>query len=127
MHKVSDYFLQMPRDIGIRVDAANLEINNVVAVGDLAQEINLNTLMIRLVLEKVEYQPEQFPGLEYRPDGTNCVLLVFESGKVVITGGRTIEEDHEAFEMLSNHVKKAPSISVVLSIFNYWARNQRMY
>jgi len=51
MHKVSDYFLQMPRDIGIRVDAANLEINNVVAVGDLAQEINLNTLMIRLGLE----------------------------------------------------------------------------
>lgn len=48
---MSDYFLQMPRDIGIRVDAANLEINNVVAVGDLAQEINLNTLMIRLGLE----------------------------------------------------------------------------
>jgi transcription initiation factor TFIID TATA-box-binding protein len=60
--------------------------------------------MIDLGIEKVEYEPEQFHGLVYRPDETNCVLLVFGSGKVVITGGRTAEENREAFEMLSKRV-----------------------
>lgn len=107
MHEVNDRFLEMLQDLGFGVDTTDLEVKNVVAVGDLAQEINLNALMIELGLEKVEYEPEQFPGLVYRPDRTNCVLLVFRSGKVVITGGRTTEEDQEAFDMLSDHVEKS--------------------
>lgn len=75
-----------------------------VAVGTIDAEIDLNELSIELGLENIEYEPEQFPGLVYRPSDTNCVLLVFGSGKVVITGGRSVEEDTDAFEKLRNRI-----------------------
>jgi transcription initiation factor TFIID TATA-box-binding protein len=110
MYAVNERFLGMLDELGIPVETARLEVKNVVAVGDLDQEVNLNALMIELGMENVEYEPEQFPGLVYRPDGTNCVLLVFGSGKVVITGGKTPEEDEEALTALSDRLE-ASSLS----------------
>jgi transcription initiation factor TFIID TATA-box-binding protein len=106
MYAVNGRFLEFLEEKGIKTKEAELEIKNVVAVGDLGLEVNLNALLIKLGIENVEYEPEQFPGLVYRPDGTNCVLLVFGSGKVVITGGRTKEEDEEAFKALENLIKR---------------------
>ena len=34
------------------------------------------------------YEPELFPGLIYRMRSPKIVLLIFVSGKVVITGGK---------------------------------------
>src|SRR2546427_656795 len=45
-----------------------IEVQNIVASSDLGTEINLNAIAISLGLEKVEYEPEQFPGLVYRID-----------------------------------------------------------
>jgi transcription initiation factor TFIID TATA-box-binding protein len=106
MYAVNERFLKLLDEMDVEVDAAELEIKNVVAVGNLGHEVNLNALMIELGMEDVEYEPEQFPGLVYRPDGTNCVLLVFGTGKVVITGGRTREEDEEAFAVLEERIKQ---------------------
>ena len=49
--------------IEIQIDP-KIEVQNIVASSDLEQEINLNTVAITLGLEKVEYEPEQFPGLK---------------------------------------------------------------
>lgn len=38
------------------------------------------------------YEPELFPGLIYRLEKPKVVLLIFVSGKVVITGGKTEEQ-----------------------------------
>ncbi len=38
---------------------------------------------------KIEYEPEQFPGLVYRLSDPKVVLLLFGSGKVVCTGAKT--------------------------------------
>jgi transcription initiation factor TFIID TATA-box-binding protein len=38
------------------------------------------------------YQRNMFPGLIYRPDKSPIVLLCFYSGKIVITGGKCIED-----------------------------------
>ncbi len=54
-------------DIKITIEP-KIEVQNIVASSDLGQEINLNTVAITLGLEKVEYEPEQFPGLVYRLD-----------------------------------------------------------
>lgn len=105
MYAVNDRFIELLSDMGIDVDPSNLEVKNVVAVGNLDRDVNLNALTIELGMETVEYEPEQFPGLVYRPEGTNCVLLVFASGKVVITGGRTREEDEEAFAALAERIE----------------------
>lgn len=38
------------------------------------------------------YQKTMFPGLIYRPMNSPVVLLCFTSGKIVITGGKTIDD-----------------------------------
>ena len=97
MHQVNQRFLSFISDLGLKFTTPSLEVKNVVSVGELENNLDLNALMIALGLENTEYEPEQFPGLIYRPDSTRCVLLVFASGKVVITGGRTAEEDEKAY------------------------------
>lgn len=77
-------------DMGIQVNPKNVEveIDNIVLVSDLNKNINLNAAAILLGLESTEYEPEQFPGLIYRPNEYEGVILVFASGKLVITGTR---------------------------------------
>ena len=42
------------------------------------------------------YEPEQFPGLIYRLQEPKNVLLLFQSGNLVCTGGKSEEQVHEA-------------------------------
>jgi transcription initiation factor TFIID TATA-box-binding protein len=106
MHRVNGQFLSYLKELGLELVDPSLEIKNVVAVGNLEREINLESLMIGLGLEKAEYEPEQFPGLVYRPTESRCVMLVFASGKVVVTGGRTRGDDQEAFDHLKAKVNE---------------------
>lgn len=73
----------------IDVDVPSYDFDHVtsVFVGDLGQPVDLSAVSILLGLESTEYEPEQFPGLIYRPSESPFVLLIFASGKVVITGG----------------------------------------
>lgn len=79
-------------------ETPTLEIKNVVCVGELRQNIDLTHLAIAAGLETVEYEPEQFPGLIYRGEGSEVVFLVFASGKVVITGLSSLEAVNQSFE-----------------------------
>jgi transcription initiation factor TFIID TATA-box-binding protein len=64
----------------------------------------LEALALQLGLEYVEYEPEQFPGLIYRPSSTNVVLLVFASGKVIISGTTEQKAAEENLSCLQDHV-----------------------
>jgi transcription initiation factor TFIID TATA-box-binding protein len=64
-------------------------VQNYVCTEDLGQTLDLNALSIGLGLERTEYEPEQFPGLIYRPDGQDGVVLLFATGRIVITGCRS--------------------------------------
>ncbi|KAG2548932.1 hypothetical protein PVAP13_9KG538500 [Panicum virgatum] len=44
------------------------------------------------------YEPELFPGLIYRMKHPKIVLLIFVSGKIVLTGAKVREEIYTAFE-----------------------------
>ena len=46
------------------------------------------------------YEPELFPGLVYRLPDPKCVLLIFVSGKIVLTGAKTEEAMTLAFQKL---------------------------
>ena len=59
---------------------------NIVGMFSLDFSIDLTHAAISLGLERVEYEPEQFPGLIYRSDSVSGVVLIFASGKAVITG-----------------------------------------
>lgn len=80
-------FLSVLTQMGVleqEKDDAAFSMQNYVCQGDLGEQINLNALTIGLGLENTEYEPEQFPGMVYRPEAFDCVLLVFGSGKTII-------------------------------------------
>ncbi len=84
-----------------------VEVQNIVASSDLEQEINLNTVAITLGLEKVEYEPEQFPGLVYRLDDPKVVVLLFSSGKMVITGAKIPNDVIRAVDKIAEELRDA--------------------
>ncbi len=96
---------------GIHIDGdPKIEVQNIVATFDLGQQVNLNAVAISLGLEKVEYEPEQFPGLVFRMDTPKVVLLLFGSGKVVCTGARKPQDVEEAVEKITIELRAAGQI-----------------
>jgi transcription initiation factor TFIID TATA-box-binding protein len=75
-----------------------MEIQNVVASGDLHGAIDLENVAERLF--RTMYEPEQFPGLVYRMTKPYAVFLVFASGKIVCTGTKTETDVNLAVENL---------------------------
>jgi len=73
-------------------------IQNIVTSADLGTHINLNKIAMSLSLDKIEYEPEQFPGLVYRLENPKVVVLLFGSGKLIITGGKVQEDAKLAVE-----------------------------
>lgn len=65
-------------------------IANLVASGTLGREVALHHLAISRHLDRIEFDPEQFPGLVFRSEGGG-VALVFGTGSVVVTGVRSLE------------------------------------
>jgi transcription initiation factor TFIID TATA-box-binding protein len=49
-------------------------------------------LIISIGLERAESEPEQFPGLVFRPGVLDATLLVFSTGTIIIDGSTDSEE-----------------------------------
>lgn len=77
------------------------DVKNIVCTANLKSSIDLSALSIELGLEYVEYEPEQFPGLIFRPKNSESVLLIFNTGKVVITGVTSKKSAVDAFNQLT--------------------------
>ena len=75
-------------------------ITNMVCSYNLGRYINLNKLTVTLNVENVEYEPEQFPGLVYRIHDPKIVVLIFSSGKIILTGGTTLENIKKGLDVL---------------------------
>jgi len=84
-----------------------IKVQNIVASSDLGSEVNLNAIAISLGLERVEYEPEQFPGLVYRLEKPKVVVLLFGSGKLVCTGAKRPEDVHEAVDKITEELTAA--------------------
>ena len=95
------------RKLGIKTpDKIPVTVQNIVTSADLGATINLNKIMLGLNLERVEYEPEQFPGLVYRIEEPKVVVLLFGSGKLIITGGRVPEDAQKAVAKIQSDLKK---------------------
>ncbi len=89
------------KDMGIDIPKKpDITIQNIVASADLQTVLNLNAIAIGLGLENIEYEPEQFPGLVYRLSTPKVVMLLFGSGKLVVTGGKKPEDAEAAVEKI---------------------------
>jgi transcription initiation factor TFIID TATA-box-binding protein len=85
--------------------ATPVEVQNIVSIGDLNTRMNLPATVVALGLQNAEYEPEQFPGIIYKPADSNVVFLVFTSGKVVITGAKNEPEITDSFDALTTELE----------------------
>lgn len=77
----------------------DFKIQNIVGSCDVSFPIRLEGLQHKHSIF-AHYEPELFPGLIYRMKKPKVVLLIFVSGKVVLTGAKHRDEIYEAFEMI---------------------------
>jgi transcription initiation factor TFIID TATA-box-binding protein len=93
-------------DAGISVvKNPEITVQNLVATWDTGQAFDLSDLILSFGMERIEYEPEQFPGMVFRLDDPKVVMLFFTSGKVVCTGAKSIEELERAVEAVRKELK----------------------
>ena len=90
-------------NIRIRIKP-KIVVQNMVASGSIKMDLNLNNLAMKL--PNTEYEPEQFPGLVYKLQGTRATFLLFSNGKIVCTGTRSETKLREAVAKLVVNLKK---------------------
>ena len=79
------------KEAGITVEKEpKVEVQNIVASANLDLQVNLDMLAMECI--NTEYEPEQFPGLVFRLDDPKTVMLIFRSGKIIITGAKKAED-----------------------------------
>jgi transcription initiation factor TFIID TATA-box-binding protein len=75
-----------------------VKIQNIVASIALGGEIDLENLVYKL--NRVMYEPEQFPGAVYRMENPKVVFLIFSAGKLVCVGAKKEEQVYEAVDKI---------------------------
>ena len=106
VYKGLENVFQSLRNIGIDIKGTpEIKVQNIVASADLHSVLNLHAIAVGLGLENIEYEPEQFPGLVYRLSDPKVVVLLFGTGKLVITGGRKPEDAANAVDRIAKELK----------------------
>ena len=85
-----------------------INIENVVGTGDIGYDVDLESVMN--YLPNAIYEPDQFPGITYRPFRSNLVCLIFSTGKVVIAGGKSEKEIKKAFQNTNKFLENSPRL-----------------
>ena len=94
------------KEAGVKTyDMPRVAITNIVCSYDMGKYINLNRVVITLNLENIEYEPEQFPGLVYRIHDPKIVALLFSSGKIILTGGKNMEDIKRGLDLLEQKLE----------------------
>jgi len=88
----------------LRKEGIKIKKNAVVTIQNIVSSINLGG---RVSIEKVArtlprsmYEPEQFPGVIHRMLDPKVVILIFASGKLVCTGGKTEKDVYRSVNQL---------------------------
>ncbi|CAJ2499866.1 Uu.00g027190.m01.CDS01 [Anthostomella pinea] len=92
-------FARVIQKLGFSAKFTNFKIQNIVGSCDVKFPIRLEGLAVEHH-RFASYEPELFPGLIYRMVAPKVVLLIFVSGKVVLTGAKEREEIQKAFELI---------------------------
>lgn len=110
MKRAVNKILKLLRSAGMRIRKPIISVQNIVASAKFEGEIDLNGLAWEL--ENSEYEPEQFPGLVYRKEKPKIAFLIFRSGKIICTGGKTVEEVEREIRNLYRLLKKTKSAKI---------------
>jgi len=90
-------YARIIQKLGFSAKFTEFKIQNIVGSCDVLFPIRLEGLATKHD-HWSSYEPELFPGLIYRMQKPKIVLLIFVSGKIVLTGAKVRDEIYEAFE-----------------------------
>nr|CAB3502921.1 unnamed protein product [Digitaria exilis] len=90
-------YARIVQKLGFPARFKDFKIQNMVGACDVKFPIRLEGLALASG-QFANYEPEIFPGLIYRMADPKIVILVFVSGKVVLTGAKVREQIYTAFE-----------------------------
>ncbi|XP_050112320.1 TATA-box-binding protein-like [Malus sylvestris] len=90
-------YARVIQKLGFPAKFKDFKIQNIVGSCDVKFSIRLEALVVSHCAFS-SYEPEIFPGLIYRMKQPKIVLLIFVSGKIVLTGAKARTETYEAFE-----------------------------
>ncbi len=85
-------------------EGKSIKVVNIVISANLGHPIPLEKMAA--TLPNTEYNPEQFPGLVIRIKDPQTSALIFSSGKIVCTGGRTMDEVHASIRKIMKSLEK---------------------
>ncbi|PLW08288.1 hypothetical protein PCANC_08507 [Puccinia coronata f. sp. avenae] len=89
-------YARIVQKLGFEAKFTEFKIQNIVGSCDVRFPIRLEGLAYNHG-HFSSYEPELFPGLIYRMVKPKVVLLIFVSGKIVLTGAKVREEIYQAF------------------------------
>ena len=112
--KASRKYAKIIKSLGFNVEFKEFKVQNIVGSCDVKFQISLSKLNIQLGKFNsnsdkgnnknkkyiCHYEPEIFPGLIYHMLEPEIVLLIFVSGKIVLTGAKEREEIYDAFKKI---------------------------
>ena len=100
LNSAKQNFLDTLEELGIEGFDSDFEVRNLVFLDRYSRELELEQIAVALGLESTEYDPEDFPGLLYRPEDVTGTFLVFRNGKVILTGANNRNAAESAFQGL---------------------------
>lgn len=80
-----------------------ITIENIVVSLTFNQKIPIDKFINKYL--DVEFEPEQFPGLVYKLQDPKCSFLIFESGKIICTGNRKMDDVDRALKIILERLK----------------------
>ena len=116
--KAARKFAKIIKSLGFQVEFKEFKVQNIVGSCDIKFKIHLTKLNTALggLNDRAKnqkgrkfichYEPEAFPGLIYHMTQPEIVLLIFVSGKIVLTGAKQKNEIYEAFDKIYPLLKK---------------------
>ena len=89
-------YTRIIQKLGFPAKFSEFKVQNIVATCDVRFPIRLEGLAFEHC-NFASYEPELFPGLIYRMVSPKVVLLIFVSGKLVITGAKNRDNIYNSF------------------------------
>ncbi len=80
------------------------EVVNIVASAEL--HVTLDLYNLARLSRDIDYEPEQFPGAIFKVYDPKAALLLFNTGKIICTGAKTVEDVKKAVDHAVQLVKK---------------------
>ena len=97
LNDVANNVVSFIQEHGVDNNIKTININNRVFMDQLDFEVDLEKLIVELNDYDASYEPEQFPGMNFK-DEYGLTYLLFGSGKITITGVKSLDslEEHVA-------------------------------